>query len=85
MYNLLLLQFGWSEMEELLQCPVCFELPSSGMVEQCIFGHHICSACREQVDNCPFCKKNYQGTRNFVIEELMKNREYIKVHSIIQS
>lgn len=71
-------QWGWTDMEELLQCPVCFESPK-GIVEQCISGHHICSDCKPKVDSCPLCKCNYTGTRNFVVEELMRNLETIKV------
>lgn len=78
-YQVCCFQWGWSEMEELLQCPVCFDPPTNGIVEQCRFGHHICSACKPKVESCPLCKCNYTGTRNFVVEELMRNLEIIKV------
>lgn len=66
-------------MEELLQCPVCFESPSKGVVEQCRSGHHICSVCKPKVENCPLCKTSYTGTRNYVVEEIMRNLETLKV------
>lgn len=81
--NVYFFQWGWSDMEELLQCPVCFEPPAQGVVEQCKSGHHICSKCKTQVESCPLCKGDYPGTRNFIVEELMRNLETIKVSDIV--
>lgn len=67
-------------MEELLQCPICFDAPIVGIIEQCGMGHHICSECKKKVENCPLCKSRYPGTRNFVVEELMRHFEVLKVN-----
>ncbi|KAF5269209.1 hypothetical protein FQR65_LT02510 [Abscondita terminalis] len=76
-----IIQWGWPEIEELLQCPVCLDIPASGpgvTVEQCIHGHHICFNCKVQVENCPLCKCAFHGTRNFVVEELVRHFEILK-------
>ncbi|KAF5296775.1 hypothetical protein FQA39_LY12293 [Lamprigera yunnana] len=44
-------QWGWRDLEELLQCPICLDIPAVGRgitVEQCIHGHHICFNCRSK-------------------------------------
>ncbi|XP_044742667.1 E3 ubiquitin-protein ligase SINAT4-like [Chrysoperla carnea] len=69
--------WGWPEMEEVLQCPICFELPC-GPVLMCVKGHHICSPCRKKVHNCPLCKESFAATRNFAVEELLANISVIK-------
>ena len=65
-------------MEEILQCPVCFD-PLNGPIPMCISGHHVCIKCQPQVLNCPFCKMNFNGTRNFLAETLASKFDEIKV------
>lgn len=57
--------------EELLQCPVCFELPN-GAIQQCEQGHAVCQNCRRKLTNCPVCRGLFYGTRNYVMEELIE-------------
>ncbi|KAK4879117.1 hypothetical protein RN001_007263 [Aquatica leii] len=76
-----IVQWGWPEIEELLQCPICLDIPATGpglTVEQCIHGHHICYSCKTKVENCPLCKCSFHGTRNFVVEELLRHFEILK-------
>ena len=42
-------------MEEELQCPICFETARSP-VYQCPEGHIICHSCRPRVTRCPVCR-----------------------------
>ncbi|KAK5646072.1 hypothetical protein RI129_004536 [Pyrocoelia pectoralis] len=73
--------FGWREFEDIIQCNICMDIlqsPPGSMVEQCVHGHHICANCRVRVDNCPTCKCAYIGTRNFVVEELVRNYEILR-------
>ncbi|KAB0798452.1 hypothetical protein PPYR_09445 [Photinus pyralis] len=74
-------QWGWRDLEDILQCHICMDIvqsPPGSIIEQCIHGHHICANCRARVENCPTCKCTYIGTRNFVVEELVKNFEILK-------
>lgn len=57
-----IIQLQWcNDLEEILQCPVCFERPVKP-IYQCNFGHHICSVCRGQITICPMCQKTYNGS-----------------------
>ncbi|OWR52558.1 Tyrosine kinase receptor Cad96Ca [Danaus plexippus plexippus] len=39
-------------LDDLLQCPVCYEIPS-GQIFQCNEGHHVCGRCKMRLDVCP--------------------------------
>eukprot|EP00088_Acartia_fossae_P062336 TRINITY_DN751_c0_g1_i20.p1 TRINITY_DN751_c0_g1~~TRINITY_DN751_c0_g1_i20.p1 ORF type:complete len:364 (-),score=62.00 TRINITY_DN751_c0_g1_i20:504-1526(-) len=43
-------------LEELVTCPVCFELPETLPVPCCRKGHIICAGCRRKVTCCPMCR-----------------------------
>jgi hypothetical protein len=47
-----------SEMEEVVQCPVCHVIPRAGPIYQCVNGHLICKDCEEKVTGglCPVCR-----------------------------
>ena len=46
------------DLELLLECPVCFEIPRQTPIPQCPSGHIVCSSCRGKVKNkCPTCQR----------------------------
>merc|ERR1711915_168319 len=58
--------------EESLQCPVCYCVPS-GQVFQCQHGHVICNGCRSRLHFCPVCRVRMQvPIRNLALEKLAK-------------
>merc|ERR1711915_655730 len=58
--------------EESLQCPVCYCVPS-GQVFQCQHGHVICRGCRTRLHYCPVCRVRMQvPIRNLALEKLAK-------------
>ncbi|CAK1599777.1 unnamed protein product [Parnassius mnemosyne] len=59
-------------LEDLLQCPVCYEIPT-GQIFQCNEGHHVCGRCKARLDVCPVCRALFFGTRNYAMEELIAN------------
>lgn len=59
-------------LDDLLQCPVCYEIPS-GQIFQCNEGHHVCGRCKMRLDVCPVCRALFFGTRNYALEELIAN------------
>lgn len=66
-------------LEELLQCPVCLEA-TQGMKIQCVNGHHVCKACKDQLNGvCPICKSSFMGIRNLAVEQISAKLEDIKV------
>lgn len=77
-----IIQLQWcNDLEEILQCPVCFERPVKP-IYQCNFGHHICSVCRGQITICPMCQKTYNGSRSYLAEDLTLKLDEIKVREL---
>ncbi|XP_063710009.1 uncharacterized protein LOC134838413 [Culicoides brevitarsis] len=61
------------KLDDILSCPVCFDtFKPHKKILQCTQGHAICETCHEKLDNCPVCKEELKGTRNFVMEEMVK-------------
>ncbi|XP_063633785.1 uncharacterized protein LOC134804612 [Cydia splendana] len=60
------------DLDDLLQCPVCYEIPS-GQIFQCNEGHHVCGRCKARLSQCPVCRALFFGTRNYAMEELIAN------------
>ena len=55
--NLLALIEGQiSEMEEELECPVCFEVSYSAPIFKCPEDHLMCRSCRPRLSVCPLCR-----------------------------
>ncbi len=58
------------EWTEVLECPVCRDLPRPGAIYNCHNGHFICSGCKEKVDHCPVCRNKDLSCRNLIAEKL---------------
>lgn len=56
---------------EQLSCPVCYEIFGDRIL-QCSLGHSICSNCFSKTTLCAQCRQPYTGTRNFLLEEMVK-------------
>ena len=55
--NLLALVEGQiSEMEEELECPVCFEVSDTAPIFKCPEDHLMCRSCRPRLSVCPLCR-----------------------------
>ncbi|XP_054280328.1 uncharacterized protein LOC128998283 [Macrosteles quadrilineatus] len=57
------------DIESVLQCPVCFEIPPS-IIFMCKVGHHMCERCRLRLQTCPTCKASITSCRNYLAESL---------------
>merc|ERR1719492_211687 len=44
------------ELQESVECPVCFSIPRAPPVPCCQNGHVICGKCKEKVEVCPTCR-----------------------------
>lgn len=61
-------------------CPVCFVM-FDGRIMQCSQGHSVCEKCHRQLKNpieCPQCRSTYTGTRNYQLEEIIKQLQTLK-------
>lgn len=69
--------------QEILECPVCLEIPDIKPVYQCVNGHLLCRSCYSKVKICPLCRKKLDPKdplRNLTAEKLLdslKNNETI--------
>jgi len=43
-----------SKLHDMVECPVCLAVPTSGPIHVCPNGHFVCSNCKEA--NCPTCR-----------------------------
>ena len=44
------------ELQDSVECPVCFSIPRAPPVPCCSNGHVICNKCKDKVDVCPTCR-----------------------------
>lgn len=70
------------DLEEILECPVCLEIPN-GEVTMCINGHHLCGHCKNLLisfgNKCPTCEGSFSNCRNYAVEKLSEKFKDIKV------
>jgi E3 ubiquitin-protein ligase SIAH1 len=60
------------EIEEMVECPVCFQVPDSPPIYQCDNGHILCKACKAQLTHCPACQQRLFNSRNLIAEQLIE-------------
>ena len=57
------------EVQDELQCPVCFKVPKTTPVYQCKEGHIHCKDCHPKLKNCPVCRSNVLDIRALTAEK----------------
>jgi len=64
-----------AEMVETLECPVCLNTIWKPPIYHCEHGHIFCGDChgklRGEGKDCPVCRQRLQGTRAFVVEQMV--------------
>ncbi|CAG7823636.1 unnamed protein product [Allacma fusca] len=60
------------QVQEVLECPVCFEIPRPP-IYNCYTGHIICGGCKGKIRECPLCRQEYSDSRNYVAEKLAES------------
>lgn len=61
--------------KDILECPVCLEIPKTIPIYQCINGHLLCRSCYPKVKTCPMCRRALDGKhplRNLTAEKLIE-------------
>ena len=48
---------GVSDLESVVECPVCLVIPRDLPIPCCPAGHIICRPCRGRVLHCPTCRR----------------------------
>jgi hypothetical protein len=64
------------DLEELLQCPICFNLATEGPIWSCNNGHHVCDTCKPRMVMCGSCRLPIT-TRSLQLERI---RDLIPVY-----
>lgn len=54
-----------------------------GRILQCSQGHSVCEGCVKQINRhlkneCPQCRGAFVGTRNYILEEMVKQLKHLK-------
>ena len=63
-----------STIADKIECPVCMELPRTGLVPVCPNGHFVCKTCK--VESCPTCRSDMGAGKSllaFTILEKVKH------------
>jgi hypothetical protein len=55
---------------EIVECPVCMEVPRNGPIHQCKNGHVVCNKCKPKLRRCPSCREPIDA-RSLKIEQLV--------------
>jgi E3 ubiquitin-protein ligase SIAH1 len=58
-------------LREIVECPVCMEVPRIGPFHQCKNGHVVCNRCHPKLNRCPACREPIDG-RCLKTEQLLK-------------
>jgi E3 ubiquitin-protein ligase SIAH1 len=59
------------QLNEILECPVCFVVPISGPLKTCKNGHMVCSSCEPKLTiGCPVCREPID-TRALQLEKMV--------------
>ena len=59
------------KMLNLMECPVCLEVPRAAPIFSCRNGHLICGSCQPKVKCCPTCRCPDVGIRNGFAEKFV--------------
>jgi E3 ubiquitin-protein ligase SIAH1 len=58
-------------LREIVECPVCMEVPRNGPIHQCRNGHVVCNQCKQRLERCPACREPITG-RSLKTEQLLE-------------
>jgi len=61
------------KLTDLLECPVCLDIPRSAPIFSCRNGHLICAKCQPKLECCPICRSPDVGCRNGFAEKFVRN------------
>ena len=56
---------------DIMECPVCLEVPRSAPIFSCRNGHLICGTCQPKLDCCPICRSTDVDIRNGFAEKFV--------------
>lgn len=62
------------DLQQDLECPVCFEQFEAERIVMCIKGHSLCDGCVKNLPRgrCPFCDEGFKGARNYALDGVIR-------------
>ena len=69
------------DIKDIIECPVCLEVPRGPELYICKNSHNICKNCYDQLESehkkCPTCRVNIEAPiRNLSVEKLIETWKY---------
>ena len=61
-----------AKFQEILQCPVCLQVPKTSPIYQCLNGHIVCNQCHPKLTTCPVCRNVLGKIRSIISEKMIK-------------
>jgi len=61
-----------SELESVVECPVCYNIPRDLPIPCCPAGHIMCSPCRLRVLHCPTCRRQLEDNTSSLAAALIE-------------
>lgn len=60
-----------------------------GRILQCNQGHSVCESCVKEINRhlkneCPQCRGAFNGTRNYILEEMVKQLKHLKASVMVK-
>ena len=81
-------QITFESLKEDLDCPVCYDVPESLPIYQCLQGHIICNSCYPKLNNCPVCRVNLNKVykiRALIAEKILQKHRDVPYNQSISS
>jgi len=58
-------------LKNMVECPICLEVPRKGPIFMCSNGHFLCEKCRRQ--NCPTCREVMGNNKSILAVAVIEN------------
>ena len=81
-------QITFESLKEDLDCPVCYDVPESLPIYQCLQGHIICNSCYPKLNNCPVCRVNLNKVykiRALIAEKILQKHRDVPYNQSMTS
>jgi hypothetical protein len=73
------MSLNMDDVESLVRCPVCLNVPQMGPIYECHNGHIVCENCDVKLDKCPTCRVEFtrKRKRNLFAEQLLEKCTFL--------
>jgi len=65
-----------SELETVVECPVCYSIPRDLPIPCCPAGHIMCTTCRGRVLHCPTCRRQLEDNTSSLAAALIEKVQH---------